>query len=416
MKIIKRTILSIFVLVLALFIIGCKAEEVVNVYTVTYYLNGDEYSKVEYKSNEDVELEYIEESGGLLFDGWYKDPNLKSKFTDKRIKSDMNLYGSYIEGLFRVNFVTGTDVVIEERIIAKGEKVGSVPTLTRDGYEFKGWFRDEACVAPFDIENDTVAGTLTLYAGWEEILPVYINIYFRSLTDGIYAGKDDLYVAYYTAFYNFMKEHTEANLEETTLEDFLVQGKTWKMPGGRAEMYHMGDQYGRYYVKSQKGGTLEEQPETSFLGYCYKNGMFIDFIHHLETFFEYWRTDEGYTGSDADPNNTGNDFYIEPWASMVDTAKFFYFTADTLQDTYKWFDSERVKDALDNIPGVLAGLSAKKVELGHEFDLSTISIEGYDLEFFVDEAGTAKIDKLTEVHTSCDECSYIEVYVKVTKK
>ena len=82
------------------------------------------------------------------------------------------------------------------------------------------------------------------------------------------------------------------------------------------------------------------------------------------------------------------------------------------------YDKYDVKKGLrnNNGTGVLVGLSAKKVELGHEFDLSAISIEGYDLEFYVDEAGTAKIDKLTEVHTSCDECSYIEVYVKVTKK
>ncbi len=413
---IKRTIFLIFVLVLAFLLSACKANEVVNIYTITYILNGEEYSKVEYKSNEDVQLEQIEESGGLLFDGWYKDPNLKNKFTANRITSDMNLYGSYTEGLFRVNFVTSCDTTIDERIIKKGEKVGDVPTLTKDGYKFLGWFRDEGCKAPFDLEKDVVAGKLTLYAGWEEIVPVYLDIYFRSITDGIYVSKDDLYVAYYTAFYNFMKDHTDANLTNTSLEDFLVQGKTWQIPGGRSEMYHMGDKYGRYYVKSQAGGTLEEQPESSFLGYCYKNGMFIDFIHHLETFFEYWRTDEGYTGSSADPNNTGNDFYIEPWASMVDTAKFFFFTADTLQDTYKWFDSKRVKDALDNIPNVLIGLNGMKVESGHEFDLSKLAIDGYDLEFYADANGTAKINKLTEVQTSCDECTYVEVYVKVTKK
>ena len=146
MKKVRRILLSLFVLVLAFLIIGCKEKEVVSIYTVTYYLNGDEYSKIEYKSNEDAVLEYIEESGGLLFDGWYKDPSLKTKFTEKRIKSDMNLYGSYTQGKFRVNFVTGCDVVIEERIIAKGEKVGEVPTLSKDNYNFLGWFIDESCV------------------------------------------------------------------------------------------------------------------------------------------------------------------------------------------------------------------------------------------------------------------------------
>ena len=73
---------------------------------------------------------------------------------------------------------------------------------------------------------------------------------------------------------------------------------------------------------------------------------------HLIKFFAYWRTDEGYTGGSADPNNLGNDFFAEPWASLVDTCKFFKFTSANLNDTYPWFRSERVKNALDNVPSI----------------------------------------------------------------
>ena len=70
-------------------------------------------------------------------------------------------------------------------------------------------------------------------------------------------------------------------------------------------------------------------------------------------FFAYWRTDEGYTGGKDDPDNLGNDFFASPWASLVDTCKFFHFTSKNLNDTYSWFNSQRVKDALDNVPGVI---------------------------------------------------------------
>lgn len=40
-------------------------------------------------------------------------------------------------------------------------------TLWRDGYTFKGWFRDEACTDDWDFKTDKLGdGTVTLYAKW----------------------------------------------------------------------------------------------------------------------------------------------------------------------------------------------------------------------------------------------------------
>ena len=137
--------------------------------------------------------------------------------------------------------------------------------------------------------------------------------------------------------------------------------------------------------------------------YCYQNNKYRDFIDHLIIFFEYWRTDEGYTGGADDPNNLGNDFFAEPWASLVDTCKFFKFTSENLNDTYSWFRSERVKDALDNIPSVI-NINVDKV--GSKIDpiyLPTLNVRnGYNFVGWVDENGNSittvnKAMKLTAV-------------------
>lgn len=405
-----RKILIFIFVVFSLLLLGCK-EKVVDC-NLTYILNGELYEETVVKSNEDIQLEEIEERGGILFSGWYKDDKYTTLFTDKRIKEDTTLYGYYEVGKYRVNFVTNCDVVIEERVIEKGQKVGAIPNMEREGYEFDGWYRDEDFKIPFNVETDTIGASLTIYAKWLLIEPEYVTIRYVSITEGYYANKDDIYVAYYSYFYDFLKNHTECDLENVSLEDFLVQGKTWTL-NGRSDMYHFGDKYGRYYLSRQVGGTLEEQDENHFMGYCYKNGKFIDLIHHLETFFEYWRTDEGYTGSESDPENLGNDFYAEPWASMVDTAKFFYFTADTLQDKYAWFTSARVKEALDNIPNTLLELKNAKIVKGEGYTLDNSS--NYILEFFLDEEATTPVDKINEAQTSCDECDEIIIYVRIQK-
>ncbi len=168
-----------------------------------------------------------------------------------------------------------------------------------------------------------------------------------------YDTKDDLYEAYFKEFYYFLGTYTDCHLEGLgiySVEDFLTACKTWRFNGGN-EMAGLGNAFGRYYLDINVGGTFEDQSTNKFVGYCYQNGKFIDLLEHLEVFFAYWRTDEGYTNS----TNNGNDFFASAWAALVDTCKFFYFTSETITNTYSWFTYERsprVHYMLDNIPGV----------------------------------------------------------------
>ena len=115
--------------------------------------------------------------------------------------------------------------------------------------------------------------------------------------------------------------------------------------------------------------------------------MYEEFIPFLMTFFAYWRTDEGYTGSSSDPNNTGNDFFASAWASLVDTCKFFYFTSDNLNDTYPWFKSERVKDALDNVPGTDKTIKLLYGNIENPVVLPPVTRDGFEFLGWYDENG-----------------------------
>ncbi len=168
-----------------------------------------------------------------------------------------------------------------------------------------------------------------------------------------YQTKDQLYRAFFTDYYNFLVHNTKCNLTSLgigNVDDFLDMCQTWNAYG-RNEMGGLGDKFGAYYLTKEENGTFESQPTTTFVGWCYQNNKYIDLLHHLELFFGYWRTDEGY--SKNDPH--GNDFFYSPWASFVDTCKFFFFTSATLTSKYSWFTIERsprVHYMLDNVPGV----------------------------------------------------------------
>ncbi len=60
----------------------------------------------------------------------------------------------------------GTDVPAQE--LMYGDLVAEPEPPTREGYVFSGWYSDENCRYPWDMETYQVSQSMTLYAAWEE--------------------------------------------------------------------------------------------------------------------------------------------------------------------------------------------------------------------------------------------------------
>lgn len=158
------------------------------------------------------------------------------------------------------------------------------------------------------------------------------------LNGGIFFPKDEVKEAFYTDLYHFVNDNYETELKTIPLEDFIV-----------AEPYIIGNTCGKYFLKEIIGGTLEEQPDTHFIGYLYKNNKYLELIPHLIHFFALWREIEGC----REPHAT--DFFASSWAALVDTAKFFKYT--TVEDLEKSPESPTVRcepilNSLQTCPGL----------------------------------------------------------------
>lgn len=70
-----------------------------------------------------------------------------------------------------VRFDTGEGSAVESQTLARGARVQRPDDPTREGYALRGWYRDFDRTQPWNFENDTVSGNMTLYAGWTEALP-----------------------------------------------------------------------------------------------------------------------------------------------------------------------------------------------------------------------------------------------------
>lgn len=67
---------------------------------------------------------------------------------------------------FTVTFDTDGGSHVETQKLMHGDKVTVEEDPVKEGYVFKGWYIDKNCIYEWDMENDTVTDSMTLYAGW----------------------------------------------------------------------------------------------------------------------------------------------------------------------------------------------------------------------------------------------------------
>ena len=268
-----KKLLFIFLLIFSVFLLSCnkKTQEakiktetnVTEEYYLTYIVDKQEVSTIIVSVNEDIVLKEMPEKSEYIFHGWYIDKEYTTLFTNSKITENTALYGYYEQIKYQITFETNSEMELEDIYLPKGALIENLEEISKDGYYFVGWYTDERLHNQFDLETDTVSGDLKLFAKWKLIEPEYIDIKFESITDGIFANKDELYLEFYTYFYMFLVEHTDCDLEDVSLNDFLLQGKTWEIDG-KSDMYHFGNRYCNYYLKGQEGGTLPEQDPDHF--------------------------------------------------------------------------------------------------------------------------------------------------------
>ena len=68
-----------------------------------------------------------------------------------------------------VSFQTSGGSEIADMKVQFGEKLNCPEDPVRDGYKFKGWYKDIHLTEQWNFEKDTVQGNMSLYAKWNEV-------------------------------------------------------------------------------------------------------------------------------------------------------------------------------------------------------------------------------------------------------
>lgn len=87
------------------------------------------------------------------------------------VKATANYYYNLKKTDFTVGDIDGTTnslLFAQQELSLPCQVVPPTDLPERTGYDFKGWYEDDACEKAFDFANTTVTSSVFLYAGWEK--------------------------------------------------------------------------------------------------------------------------------------------------------------------------------------------------------------------------------------------------------
>lgn len=130
---------------------------------VTLDANGGEcdVDHLEYENGEVYAALPIPTRVGHTFDGWYKDGVAISE--NDAVTEDHTLVANWTVNEYEIKLDSnGGTISINSMIVKYGDAYGTLPTPTRYGYDFNGWYKDGVMVSGTDIVTDAH----TLIAKW----------------------------------------------------------------------------------------------------------------------------------------------------------------------------------------------------------------------------------------------------------
>lgn len=227
------------------------------------------------------------------FLGWFDGDNKVESVDDtteiKTLKAKWQGDAHKIE--FNMNYEDATGAPEAITTLEYGKTVGELPTATREGYTFEGWFSDPECTKAVTAKT-LVEGDITVYAKWQS----YINFtYDFDGAKGYVTNSTQVKTIFLTDFYNWCVAKGAFKAEDMTLADFIGEnfnGKWFSYVGGAGNPSDLYDNYNKdtqvnFMVDyaSLKTAVSEAADNVYFLNDKDMNAKWTPFMAYIEKIF-----------------------------------------------------------------------------------------------------------------------------------
>lgn len=165
------------------------AKWIYNVYTVTFNANGGTGSTSQDVLYNSLLTAPSVSRTGYSLTGWFRDAACTTawNFDSDKVLGAVTLYAGWNPNAYTVTFdANGGSVATASKSVTYAAEYGSLPTPTRTGYTFNGWYSAASGgTRILDATKVSTAGSHTLYAQWSIIRVVVPNFSGNSLSYAI---------------------------------------------------------------------------------------------------------------------------------------------------------------------------------------------------------------------------------------
>ena len=194
------------------------------VVTYDFQLEGVEDQTAEVYFGDYADPMTYDDNEGYVIAGWYTDPECTEEYDfTEPVMGDMTLYAKWDAKQLSVTFDDGVDG--NEDVVSTvdyGEPVAEPADPVREGYDFAGWYTDEACTVAYDFAAP-VEGDMTLYAKWNQTVAMY-RLYNPYTGEHFYTSSTD-------------------ERDSLVLVGWKDEGKGWVAPSSGAKVYRLYNPY-----------------------------------------------------------------------------------------------------------------------------------------------------------------------------
>lgn len=230
----------VLLMVLALVVLSCvSCTSATRLYNVTLDLNGGDGlvatdfidgTKLVKPSAEPVKT-------GYYFAGWYSDEDLTEECVfGGEITEDVHIYAAWTVRVYKAYFFVGSWT--EEIVVDIEDGAVEMPVVSREGYEFIGWYADAALTEEADLTEE-LTDDVRFYAKWRAIR---YNITYIDDYGGIFVLREEAARSYTVE-------------DDVVLYDPIVTEETYTFLGWR-ESGEDGSEYVRYINKGSTGDRI----------------------------------------------------------------------------------------------------------------------------------------------------------------
>jgi len=185
----KKALILVALVLSAFVLVACGDDTipVVTEYTITFNVDGgSDVASIKKTKDSNLGTLPTPTKAGYTFEGWFSDSARTIEVTSTTaVTANMTLYAKWAAEQtqtteYIISFNVDGGSTVADLTIEEDTQIGQLPTSTKAGYTFEGWFSDSA--RTIEVTSTTVVtANMTLYAKWsdEAVTPISFTISFN---------------------------------------------------------------------------------------------------------------------------------------------------------------------------------------------------------------------------------------------